>query len=272
MQPPDILHRVETHAGGLSWTLANDPEGYSEVVNDVCGEITNFWNVMADDGLFARFQRKISACPFTEFNFNKALSESENCRTLAARGFHFSDQAAVHYAWCFFIRARMSMAARMRNFTPLSRNRVRRGMNEQAAGWLSSVDGLAEVHARLRRVVILNRDALAVLKEQDGPKTLFYVDPPYLHETRTAKDVYNHEMTAEQHKNLLLALASVKGKFLLSGYQSKLYDLFSRSFGWHCTTFDVPNHSSSGETKPRMAECVWRNYDIPKNGKTSSSQ
>ena len=35
------------------------------------------------------------------------------------------------------------------------------------------------VHARLKRVVVLNRDALDVIRTQDGPGTLFYLDPPY---------------------------------------------------------------------------------------------
>ena len=68
-------------------------------------------------------------------------------------------------------------------------------MNEQASAWLAAVAGLSEVHARLSRVVILNRDALNVIRKQDGPDTLFYLDPPYLTETRTAPDVFAHEMT-----------------------------------------------------------------------------
>ena len=67
-------------------------------------------------------------------------------------------------------------------------------MNEQASAWLNAVDGLASVHARLKRVVILCRDALEVIRRQDGPKTLFYLDPPHLHSTRASTGNYAHEM------------------------------------------------------------------------------
>ena len=80
-------------------------------------------------------------------------------------------------------------------------------MNEQASAWLTTIDGLPEVHARLKRVVILNRNAIDVIKQQDGEKTLFYLDPPYLAETRTSTGQYDHELTETEHKELLEVLA-----------------------------------------------------------------
>ena len=59
-------------------------------------------------------------------------------------------------------------------------------MSEQASAWWNTVDGLANVHDRLKRVVILCRDALDVIRQQDGSRTLFYLDPPYLHSTRAS--------------------------------------------------------------------------------------
>ncbi len=86
----------------------------------------------------------------------------------------------------FFITCRQSLAGRMEDFAPLSRTRTRRRMNEQCSAWLTAVEGLIEVHGRLKRVVILNRPALEVIRQEDGPQTLFYLDPPYLHQTRAA--------------------------------------------------------------------------------------
>lgn len=54
--------------------------------------------------------------------------------------------------------------------------------------------------ARLRRVVILNQPALEVIRQQDGPATLYYLDPPYLHEMRAATSTYKHEMTEADHR------------------------------------------------------------------------
>jgi hypothetical protein len=57
-------------------------------------------------------------------------------------GQDFAPCEPVPSAVNFFVRCRQSMAGRMRDFATLSRTRVRRGMNEQAAAWLSAVEGL----------------------------------------------------------------------------------------------------------------------------------
>src|SRR5262249_39712529 len=140
------------------------------------------------------------------------------------------------------------------------RNRLRRGMNEQASAWLSAIDGLAEVHSRLRLVVVLNREALEVIRSQDGPQTLFYLDPPYLQQTRSAPEVYVHEMTAEGHLQLLKSIRRIQGKFLLSGYRNKLYAAAEQKFGWRRVEFEMPNDASGGASKRRMTECIWMNF------------
>ena len=49
----------------------------------------------------------------------------------------------------------------------------------------------------------MKRSALEVIQSQEGPKTLFYLDPPYLPETRSSPDVYGIEMSTEDHVELL---------------------------------------------------------------------
>jgi DNA adenine methylase len=56
------------------------------------------------------------------------------------------------------------------------------------------------------------------IRSQDGPGTLFYCDPPCLHETRSAKKVYgDFEKSEADHRELLDALLAVKRKVMLSG-------------------------------------------------------
>jgi DNA adenine methylase len=73
-------------------------------------------------------------------------------------------------------------------------------------------------------VVILDRPALHVIRSEVGSGTLFYLDPPYLHSTRAATDAYLHEMTEADHRELLDRLLLCRGKVILSGYPSDLYD------------------------------------------------
>lgn len=252
---PGYLHYVEPFAGGLSVLLAADPEGVSEVAGDLHKELTNFWAVLQNGQSFAAFARYVEAVPFSEAEWQDA-----------GRLLMPEDVAAGYGGWsvaragAFFIRCRQSLAGRMDAFAPLSRNRTRRGMNEQVSAWLNAVEGLPAVHARLRRLAILNDNALAVIRRQDGPRTLFYLDPPYLHETRATTGEYAHEMDEGQHRELLELLAAIKGRFLLSGYRSHLYDCVALARGWKRHEFTLPNHAAGGKEKRRMVECVWANY------------
>lgn len=248
MMPPH-LHYVEPFAGGLSVLLAKNSEGVSEVVNDLNGELANFWECLRDGIAFGIMKRQLAAMPFSETDWGAA-----------ERYWDRSPAAPVDRAIAFFVRCRQSMAGRMKDFAAISRNRTRRGMNEQASQWLTAVDGLPAVHQRLKRVVILNRDALDVIRQQDGPGTLLYCDPPYLKATRTSPDVYAHEMTEGQHTDLCTALRKCVGKVMLSGYPSELYRFQLEAEGWHRTDFDLPNNAAGGKTKRRMVESVWTNF------------
>ncbi|MEZ6070939.1 MAG: DNA adenine methylase [Pirellulales bacterium] len=245
---PLHIHYVEPYFGGGAVLLAKGAEGVSEVANDIHAELTNFWSVLQDAALFEQFIRTASAIPFSEAQWN--LSH----RPTADRV-----QAAVN----FFVRGRKSRARQMRDFAPLSRTRTRRGMNEQASAWLSAVEGLPEVHRRLKRVAVLNRDALEVIRTQDGKDTLFYLDPPYVHTTRTSPDIYQHEMSNDDHRRLLEVLANATGKFLLSGYRCDRYDEAAHRHGWHRCDFTVPNNAAGGKSQRQMTESVWANCALP---------
>lgn len=256
MMPPHI-HYVEPYAGGLSVLLAKDPEGVSEVVNDLNRQLAGFWAILQDDRYFAMFVRRIQATPFAELEYEYARHHCKNGGAPRV----ISAESVVDIAASFFVMCRQSLAGRMDSFAPLSRTRTRRGMNEQVSAWLNAVEGLPAVHERLKRVVILNRDALDVIRQQDGEKTLFYLDPPYLHSTRVTTGEYQHEMSESDHMNLLDTLAGIEGKFILSGYRSETYDMAADVARWHRVDFDLPNNASGKSTKDRKTECLWMNFD-----------
>ncbi len=257
---PKHLHYVEPFGGGLSVLLNKDPvdprhqwgkmsheQGISEVVNDVFSSLQNFWNVLKDESTFSRFSQIASVTPFSEHEFDSAIQR------LVPRQ-EFDVEAAV----AFFVRCRQSRAGSMKNFATLSRNRTRKKMNEQASAWLSAVDGLKAVHNRLQRVVILCRDAVEVIQRQDGKKTLFYLDPPYLLSTRVSCRDYKYEMTNEEHIRLLETVRFCKGKVMLSGYPNALYDDVLSD--WQRHDFNIDNKVSGRKQKKMMTESVWCNF------------
>jgi DNA adenine methylase len=147
----------------------------------------------------------------------------------------------------------------MQDFATLSRRRTRRNMNEQASAWLNAVEGLPAVHERLKRVVVLDSPALEVIQQQDGPDTLFYLDPPYLHTTRSSTDTYGEfEMSDEDHRQMLTVIKKCNGKVMLSGYPSELYS--EELAGWNTHSFELPNNAAGGASKARMTEMVWSNF------------
>jgi DNA adenine methylase len=91
----------------------------------------------------------------------------------------------------------------------------------------------------------------------DGSDTLFYLDPPYVYQTRTARDAYQYEMDDQQHARLIEAIFSCRGKVVISGYANKLYDHALR--GWERHEIDMPNHSSQSKCKQRRIEILWLN-------------
>ncbi|TWU00857.1 DNA adenine methylase [Stieleria varia] len=269
---PPHLHYVEPFFGGGGILLARDPnrdwmatdkkklpaadQGSSEVVNDLHGNLINFWRVLQNKKQFEEFRQRIELTPFSEAEFEKALELSLDTDAV-------SSESPVERAVQFFILARQSRQGLMKDFATLSRNRTRSRMNEQVSAWLNVVEGLPDVHQRLRNIVILNQPATKVIRKQDGPKTLFYCDPPYVHESRSTTGEYEFEMTLEQHEELLETLAGIQGKFMLSGYPSELYTKWEKEQGWKRHDYLIDNKAAAGKVKEKKTECLWCNFDAP---------
>jgi DNA adenine methylase len=238
-------HYNEPFAGGLSVLFAHNPEGKSEAVNDLNGDLFNFWDVLSHTP--DRMLRQLWGTPLSQQVWIDSQAQ------MAA------DSDRVRRATAFFIRYRQSRQGLGKDYcTPTTR--VRRGMNENVSAWLTAVDGLPEAHARLRRVEVRHMDAVAFIKKYDHPKALFYLDPPYLHETRVTTNDYECEMTEADHTRLLDCLTKVIGMFLLSGYPSELYSSYAKEHCWWVDYKDIPNSASAKEIKDIKTEALWGNY------------
>jgi DNA adenine methylase len=67
-------------------------------------------------------------------------------------------------------------------------------------------------------------------------------------------------MTDQQHAMLLNTLSEIKGRFLLSGYPTRLYDQADKDFGWRHVDFIIDNKASSAKSKEKKIERLWMNY------------
>ena len=92
---PRHVHYVEPFAGGLAVLFAKRPDWVSEVVNDLHGDLTNFWRVLQDETKFAAFRRVAEAVPLSEVEWRDA-------------GKRLDDPDPVRRAVAFFVRCRQS--------------------------------------------------------------------------------------------------------------------------------------------------------------------
>ncbi len=263
LAPPSIVenpdtgyaHRMIVCAGGLGELMGWQPtEGIAEVVNDVNGELANFWHVMSTPALAEAFIRQMRSKPLSRSQWEHA----NGAREFAA------DSDPVYAAALFFVGVRQSrMGAGKDYVTPTGR--TRRGMNEQVSAWLSAVDGLPAVHKRMLRVEVENQDFETFITRRDRITRragLFYVDPPYHPSTRHAGggEYGQFEMTHEDHERLLSRLATIEGRFMLCGYHCDLYDEWASSHGFPCHEKTIDNKASSAREKKQEVECLWVNY------------
>ena len=95
--------------------------------------------------------------------------------------------------------------------------------------------------------------AVELITRYDTKDVFIYADPPYLHSTRK-NYLYKHEMSDEEHKELLKTLLKHPGKVLLSGYDNELYnELLS---GWNKV-----QKQTRAECGFLRTEVLWMNYE-----------
>ncbi len=80
-----------------------------------------------------------------------------------------------------------------------------------------------------------------------------FVDPPYLHSTRSQKKIYRHEIGYEYHLRLLNILTNLDVPIMLAGYMSPLYEnLLS---GWRHMILKRKTADNG-----HAVEMIWMNY------------
>lgn len=239
--PPHHTY-IEPFGGGASVLLNKEPSSV-EVYNDLDRRITRFFRVLRDHG--EELRRRLTLTPYSEVEFIDSEQQATDDLEQARRD---------------FVRWRLSLGGRGDSFS-FTLHRVRRGMADVVSGYLSMIDEqLPLITERLRRVEILLRPAIDVIRVWDNVDALFYCDPPYVHHTRneSSRDVYNCEMSEEDHKELADVLHACVGKVVLSGYPSPLYD---KLYGnWRKVHFDIANHAAGGRSKARKTEVLWMNW------------
>jgi len=245
---PEARHYCEPFAGSGAVLLNREPSAV-ETYNDIDGDVVNFFRVLRDEP--ERLARAIALTPFSREEFHRAIA---GLAEPAPEG-----KRALERARLFYVRARQARTGLAQTATlgrwANCRDTSRAGMSGVVSRWLGGVEGLAGIGERLIRVQIENRPAADVIRLYDGPDTLFYCDPPYLHATRGDSKAYGFEMDEDEHVRLAVVLHGCRGKVALSGYRNVLMD---RLYGdWR--RFDAEARQCHSVKKLRR-ESLWMNY------------
>lgn len=237
--PPHRIY-VEPYGGAAS-VLMRKPRSYAEIYNDLDSGVVSTFRVLQYEPLAKDLKQLLKLTPFAREEFEEAHKEQ------------FVSVDCVERARRMIIRSFMGFGSdsvsNPEKSTGFRANSNRSGTTP-AHDWVNYADCIGTFTERLRGVVIENRDATDVMKAADTPETLHFVDPPYVHETKSTKHGYRFEMDDADHTKLCDFLKTLKGMVILCGYENKLYE----SLGWH----SVKREAHANGARDRV-EVLWLN-------------
>lgn len=249
-------HRIYVEPfGGAAGVLIQKPRAYSEVYNDLDGDMVNFFRVVQNAGLRHQLIESLALTPYAREEFEIAWLPATDSLERARR---------------LIIRAQMGFgSAGATKGTTGFRIDTKREYETAQHVWAQYPSNMAALGLRMTGVLIENRPAIDVLLAHDTPDTLFYVDPPYVHDTRCRVTMgsargYRHEMTDDDHLALLDALQTVQGMVVLSGYPHPIYE--EALDGWELR--EKSARISGGRGTAKRTECVWLNPACARSRKT----
>lgn len=199
---------VEPFGGGAS-ILLNKMPAISEIYNDLNMEVVNFFRVLRSE----RSDELIEAIELTPYARDEFDMSYEEC------------DCVVEKARRTAIRSMMSFGGNGMSNSKTGFRATANNKTSAPARFANYPKDLERVVNRFKQVTIENRNAIELLKIHDSKNTLFYLDPPYVMDSRKCKSrLYKHEMTDDEHRDLAAVIKQLKGKVIISGYPSELYN------------------------------------------------
>lgn len=222
----------------------------AEIYNDLDQNVYSLFSVIQNEEQLNELSRRMALLCYSEQfreDFKQQLKDSSVVGIDRALAFLYVSRSSFNSVGGFSITHKY----------------IRNGVMRSIHDYLSCIDRLPEIHERLKRVVIINRDIFELLDKYDEPGVFMYLDPPYVSETRTSNTKYNHEFTIQDHERFVNRVLNFSGKVLISGYDHPIYDILEASGKFMKISFPDPNNKD-------RTECLWRNYsdldeDSPKD-------
>jgi DNA adenine methylase len=240
-------HRIYTEVfGGGGSVLMQKSRCYAEVYNDKWDTVVNVFRILRDPDQAKELERLLRLTPFSRTEFNKC-GEAD---------LQLGDPLDIARRTILRSFAGFGSASTNNKHATGFRANAHRSGTTPAHDWANYPDCISEFTARLKGVLIENKDYREVLKQHDAKTTLHFLDPPYVHSTRNmarGNASYAHEFNDQDHIEMSQIVHELKGMVIISGYDSPLYDdLFS--------DYLKVRRESRADGAAKRIECLWMNF------------
>lgn len=240
---PWICSRIPEHEVylepyfGSGAVFFHKPCSRIETVNDIDDNVVNFFQVLREypDELIS----KLELTPYARAEYENAFIKTEN-DDIIEKARKFAVQC-----WMGF-----GCSNRYQNGFRTSQQSSSPTTTKQ---WHDFISIIPVITKRLQNAQIEKRPAMKLLEMYDTEDVFIYLDPPYLPDIRK-KYQYVHEMTYENHVELLEMVLNHPGKIMISGYESELYSTMLS--GWH-----YESRITRAERGIQRREFIWMNYN-----------
>lgn len=239
--PPHELY-LEGCAGGAALFFAKEPSNI-EVLNDINGEVVNFYKVLQSKLTELRKLVKQTLHCYQSYQDTLVIYKNPHL---------FSE---VQRAWAFWVACNQSFASKLKSgwgYDKTDSNKTARVVCNKKDKILNE-DFYLE---RLSRVSIENREVIHVMKSRDTINAFHYIDPPY---PRSSQGHYQGFRMSD-FLEIIDLVPALRGKVLISSYdypelnsRVKEYKLYQKKFE---KSVSVNRHSK------RKVEVLTANYPI----------
>ena len=191
--------------GGSGALLFTKEKQEVEIFNDVDDGLINFLTVFQNTDNIKDYINRYRLTTISRDSFNEHRLKMKEHPDNKER------------AWSWWLINRLTFSGRMSSPSwgySVNYNRLKT--------FRSAVEKLEKTMARIKDVKITKEDYTTCIDSQDSANTIFYLDPPYVWDTR-AKDRYKHELSDKEHKHLVKKILEMKGVSIISGYEHDIY-------------------------------------------------
>lgn len=238
--PDDRTGYNEPFFGGGAVYWALEPSKI-EVINDTNGEAINFYRVMQTE--YYKLNALIQSTMHSREQYKDALHVYERP--------HMFDE--IRRAWAFWILCNQGFGSKIGTW----------GYDREANSLAKKLESgkkrfTTDLRDRLAKTQIECNDANTVIKSRDREGMFHYVDPPYFNSNCGHYGGY----TFEDFRELLDTLSGIKGKFLLSSYESEILTEYVQKMGWNQIKIEKPLAVTQRQQKKMKVEVLTANYLI----------